>query len=233
MTDSKTKILLVEDDPNLGGLLKDYLEAKGFIVTHAMNGKEGYKEFSSSQFDLCILDIMMPVMDGITLAKEIRKADKKTPIMFLTAKSMKEDTIEGFKAGADDYLTKPFSMEELLLRIEAILRRTKGDNEDKASKEIFTIGKYTFDHLRQILGAEGKEVKLTSREADLLQLLCLNQNGVLDRNFALKTLWNDDSYFNARSMDVYITKLRKYLKDDPNVEILNIHGKGFRLLVNK
>lgn len=233
MNAEKNHLLLVEDDPNLGSLLKDYLDAKGYSSKLAANGKEGYKEFSKEKFDLCILDVMMPVMDGITLAKEIRKSDKNIPIVFLTAKSMKEDTIEGFQAGADDYITKPFSMEELLLRIQAILRRTSAQGAPKPEKSQFTIGDFHFDHLRQILTIHDKEHKLTTREADLLKLLCMHENEVLDRNFALKTLWNDDSYFNARSMDVYITKLRKYLKEDPRVEILNIHGKGFRLLVNK
>ena len=229
----KTNILLAEDDPNLGSLLKDYLDAKGFSTSLATNGKEGYQHFSKEKYDMCILDVMMPVMDGFTLAKEIRKSDKDIPIVFLTAKSMKEDTIEGFHAGADDYITKPFSMEELLLRMQAILRRTKDGANSKPEKTNFVIGKFKFDHLRQMLEINGKENKLTTREADLLKLLCMHENQVLDRNLALKTLWNDDSYFNARSMDVYITKLRKYLKEDPGVEILNIHGKGFRLLVNK
>ena len=233
MSTEKIKLLLAEDDANLGSLLKDYLEAKGFQTSLATNGKEGYAQFSKEKFDLCILDVMMPVMDGITLAKEIRKSDKNIPIVFLTAKSMKENTIEGFEAGADDYITKPFSMEELLLRLQAILRRTKGQNGKKPDKTDFTVGNFKFEHLRQILTINGKEVKLTTREADLLKMLCMHENEVLDRNFALKTLWNDDSYFNARSMDVYITKLRKYLKEDSRVEILNIHGKGFRLLVNK
>ncbi len=233
MSEEKIKLLLTEDDPNLGSLLKDYLEAKGFQTSLATNGKEGYSLFSKEKYDLCILDVMMPVMDGFTLAKEIRKSDKNIPIVFLTAKSMKEDTIEGFEAGADDYITKPFSMEELLLRIQAILRRTKGQNGKKPDKTDFTIGNFKFEHLRQILTINGKEYKLTTREADLLKMLCMHENEVLDRNFALKTLWNDDSYFNARSMDVYITKLRKFLKEDSRVEILNIHGKGFRLLVNK
>ena len=233
MSTEKIKLLLTEDDPNLGSLLKDYLDAKGFQTALATNGKEGYSLFSKEKYDLCILDVMMPVMDGFTLAKEIRKSDKNIPIVFLTAKSMKEDTIEGFQAGADDYITKPFSMEELLLRLQAILRRTKGQNGTKPDKTNFTIGNYKFEHLRQILSINGKEQKLTTREADLLKMLSMHENEVLDRNFALKTLWNDDSYFNARSMDVYITKLRKYLKEDSRVEILNIHGKGFRLLVNK
>ncbi|MCC7302662.1 MAG: response regulator transcription factor [Bacteroidia bacterium] len=233
MSANTTRLLLVEDDPNLGSLLKDYLEAKGYESKLASNGKEGYSEFSKEKFDLCILDVMMPVMDGITLAKEIRKSDKNIPIVFLTAKSMKEDTIEGFRAGADDYITKPFSMDELMMRIQAILRRTSLQAAPKPEKTQFTVGLFKFDHLRQVLSINGKEQKLTTREADLLKLLCMHENEVLDRNFTLKTLWNDDSYFNARSMDVYITKLRKFLKDDPRVEILNIHGKGFRLLVNK
>jgi len=172
---------------------------------------------------------MMPVKDGYTLAKEIRTINNDIPIVFLTAKSMKEDTIEGFNAGADDYITKPFSMEELLLRLKAILRRTKGGELNMEQNE-FTVGDYKYDYTRQILEFGNKSQKLTSKEADLLRLLALHKNEVLDRSFALNTIWGDDSYFNSRSMDVYIAKLRKYLKDDPTVEIMNIHGRGFRLI---
>jgi two-component system, OmpR family, response regulator len=230
---TKIKILLAEDDANLGSLLKEYLEAKGFLVTLAKNGKEAFTEFGRYPFDICLLDVMMPVKDGFTLAKEIRAKDKNIPIIFLTAKSMREDAIEGFHAGADDYITKPFSMEELLLRIQAILRRTKSQTLKNSEQKTFKIGKYKFDHSRQLLEAEGEQHKLTTKEADLLKMLCLNSNEVLDRNLALKSIWNDDNYFNSRSMDVYIAKLRKYLKEDPKVEILNIHGKGFKLLVQE
>ena len=227
---TKAKILLAEDDKNLGSVLKAYLEAKGFITTLCVDGKEALETFKRGEFDFCILDIMMPVMDGFTLAKEIRKLDKRIPFLFLTAKSMQEDKIHGFELGADDYLTKPFSMEELLLRIKAIHRRVESSQKDKSGNNIFKFGKYVFDHNRQMLNIGDKQQKLTSKEADLLRLLCLNTNNVLDRSVALNKIWYDDSYFNARSMDVYITKLRKYLKDDPDVELINVHGVGFKLV---
>jgi two-component system, OmpR family, response regulator len=226
----KSKILLVEDDPNLGSLLKEYLEAKGYATILAVNGKEGYDVFSKDKFTICILDVMMPVKDGFTLAKEIRAIDANIPIVFLTAKSMKEDAIEGFSVGGDDYITKPFSMEELLLRIKAILRRTETQTSKNTDQEEFVIGKYKFDYKHQLLHINGVQSKLTTKEAELLKLLCLHVNEVLDRNFALKSIWNDDNYFNGRSMDVYIAKLRKYLKEDPSVELINVHGKGFKLL---
>ena len=228
--DEKTKVLLAEDDNNLGSLLHEYLEAKGYAVKLAVNGKEAYELFNKNKFDICLLDVMMPVKDGFTLAKEIRANDKNIPIVFLTAKSMKEDAIEGFTVGADDYITKPFSMEELLLRLQAILRRTKNQTLKNSEQSQFKIGQYKFDYQHQILDHKGKEQKLTTKEADLLKLLCINSNDVLDRGFALNAIWHDDNYFNGRSMDVYIAKLRKYLKEDPKVEILNIHGKGFKLL---
>jgi len=226
----KTKVLLVEDDPNLGSLLKEYLEAKGYSTVLATNGKQGYDVFSKDKFGICILDVMMPIKDGITLAKEIRAIDANIPIVFLTAKSMKEDAIEGFSVGADDYITKPFSMEELLMRIKAILRRTENKVIKNSDQEEFIVGKYKFDYKHQILDLKGVQHKLTTKEAELLKLLCLHANDVLDRNFALKSIWNDDNYFNGRSMDVYIAKLRKYLKEDPSVELINVHGKGFKLL---
>jgi DNA-binding response OmpR family regulator len=229
----KTKILLVEDEPNLGSLLKEYLEAKNYSTTLAVNGKEGFEAFSKDKYSICILDVMMPIKDGFTLAKEIRAVDANVPIVFLTAKSMKEDAIEGFTLGADDYITKPFSMEELLLRIKAILRRAENKNLKNTEQNEFVIGKYKFDYKHQTLEIKGVQHKLTTKEADLLKLLCINANDVLDRNFALKTIWNDDNYFNGRSMDVYIAKIRKYLKEDPAVEVLNVHGKGFKLLIGK
>ena len=229
----KTKVLLVEDDPNLGSLLKEYLEAKGYSTVLATNGKQGYDVFSKDKFSICILDVMMPIKDGFTLAKEIRMLDVNIPIVFLTAKSMKEDAIEGFSVGADDYITKPFSMEELLLRIKAILRRTDNKTIKNADQEEFKIGKYKFDYKHQVLDLKGVQHKLTTKEAELLKLLCLHANDVLDRNFALKSIWNDDNYFNGRSMDVYIAKLRKYLKEDTAVELINVHGKGFKLLTGK
>jgi len=226
----KIKVLLVEDDSNLGNLLKEYLEAKGFSTVLAVNGKQGYDVFSKDKFNICILDVMMPIKDGYTLAKEIRALDASVPIVFLTAKSMKEDAIEGFKVGADDYINKPFSMEELLLRIKAIIRRTENKNVKNSDQSVFKIGNYSFDYSHQTLTINDVSQKLTTKEADLLRLLCLNANDVLDRNFALKSIWKDDNYFNGRSMDVYIAKLRKYLKGDPNLEIVNIHGNGFRLV---
>lgn len=225
----KPRVLLAEDDPNLGHLLQEYLDAKGFVTELATNGKEGFDKFRRGTWDICLLDVMMPVKDGYTLAKEIREITKDVPIVFLTAKSMKEDTIEGFNAGADDYITKPFSMEELLLRLKAILRRTKGSIAN-AEQINFTVGEYGFDSQRQMLEYGSKSQKLTSKESDLLRLLALHKNDILDRSLALNTIWGDDSYFNSRSMDVYIAKLRKYLKEDPTVEIMNIHGKGFRLI---
>ena len=232
MSDEKLNILLAEDDNNLGRLLKEYLEAKGYGVSLAQNGKEGFDLFKKEKYDLCLLDVMMPVKDGFTLAKEIRSINSDIPVVFLTAKSMKEDAIEGFNAGADDYITKPFSMEELLLRLKAILRRTKNQAIANSEQNDFDIGKYHFNYNTQVLSVNGGDQKLTSKEADLLKLLCINTNAVLDRTFALNSIWHDDSYFNSRSMDVYIAKLRKYLKEDSKVEILNIHGKGFKLLVN-
>lgn len=232
MKNTKTEtvsILLAEDDRNLGNLLKEYLEKKGYDTRLAVNGKEAYDLFSKNKFDLCMLDVMMPVKDGFTLAREIRTMDKNVPIVFLTAKSMKEDTIEGFSVGADDYITKPFSMEELLLRITAILRRVKNQTIKQSEQNEFTIGKYKFNYTNRTLELKSKKEELTTKEADLLKLLCINSNDVVDRNFALRTVWQNDSYFSARSMDVYISKLRKYLNEDPKVEILNIHGRGFKL----
>lgn len=228
---AKINVLLAEDDKNLGSVLKAYLEAKGYSTTLCVDGKEALESFKRNEFEFCILDIMMPVMDGFTLAKEIRKIDKQIPFLFLTAKSMQEDKIYGFELGADDYLTKPFSMEELLLRIKAIHRRSESAKGDKAEESVFSFGNFTFDHNRQMLGNGKDQQKLTSKEADLLKLLCQNMNGVLDRSVALNKIWYDDSYFNARSMDVYITKLRKYLKEDPTVELINVHGVGFKLVV--
>ncbi|MBA3663130.1 MAG: response regulator transcription factor [Bacteroidetes bacterium] len=228
----KTKILLVEDDESLGPLLLEYLEAKGFETRLANDGKKGADVFFKGSFDLLLLDVMMPVKDGLTLAKEIRVVDKNIPIIFLTAKSMKEDTIEGFNAGADDYMTKPFSMEELLARVTAVLRRTNKVRSTESDEVNFKVGSYQFNSEKQVLQHGGTEQKLTTKESQLLRLLCVHKNDVLDRNFALKTIWHDDNYFNGRSMDVYIAKLRKYLMEDSKVEIINIHGKGFKLLVN-
>ena len=209
--DDKLKILLCEDDENLGMLLREYLQAKGYAAELCPDGEAGYKAFMKTKFDICVLDVMMPKKDGFTLAQEIRQGSPDMPIIFLTAKTLKEDILEGFKIGADDYITKPFSMEELVFRIEAILRRVRG----KKNKEntLYHIGRFTFDTQKQ-----------------LLTLLCSHANEILQRDFALKTIWIDDNYFNARSMDVYITKLRKHLKDDDQIEIINIHGKGYKLI---
>jgi two-component system OmpR family response regulator len=229
MTENKVKVLLAEDDENLGSLLREYLQAKSYETHWVTDGDKAFKSFEKNKYDICILDIMMPVKDGFTLAKEIRTLNREMPIIFLTAKSMKEDVFEGFSIGADDYITKPFSMEELLYRMQAILRRTKGDISKK--QEIFNIGKYRFDTNKHLLIFDNNELKLTTKESELLRLLCNNANQVLERNFALRTIWIDDNYFNARSMDVYITKLRKYLKEDPSIEIMNIHGTGYKLIM--
>jgi DNA-binding response OmpR family regulator len=223
------RILLAEDDSNLGILLKNYLTAKNYKTTLFINGSLALEAFSKESFNLCILDIMMPEMDGLTLAKEIRLTNPDVPIIFLTAKNQKEDIIEGFKSGADDYITKPFSMEELLYRIEAILRRTTNTIVNKKG-ESYVIGGYSFDPLKQILSYTDQPIKLTTKESELLELLCRHGNEILERNFALKTIWIDDNYFNARSMDVYITRLRKYLRKDPAVKILNVHGRGYKLI---
>lgn len=233
MEKSKQKVLLAEDDPNLGNLLKTYLEAKGFNVILSPDGEQALNIFKTEAFNFCIIDVMMPVKDGYTLVKDIRKIDTKVPVLFLTAKNMQEDKLKGFQLGADDYITKPFSMEELLMRINAILRRVSENERDLPADKLFRIGRYTFDFNRQILTFEGNDQKLTSKESDLLALLCQNINQVVDRSVALNRIWKDDSYFNARSMDVYITKLRKYLKYDPEIELLNVHGVGFKLIANE
>lgn len=224
------KILLAEDDENLGRLLKEYLNAKEYIAHLYPDGESALKAFKEDDFDLCIIDVMMPKMDGFTLAREIRTLKNTTPFIFLTAKTLQDDVLEGFSLGADDYITKPFSMEELLYRIKAILRRTSPEEESEKNRDIYQIGRYQFDANKQILSIDGKSRKLTTKESELLRLLCNNKNRMLDRNYALRTIWEDDSYFNARSMDVYITKLRKYLKDDESVQILNVHGKGYKLI---
>jgi DNA-binding response OmpR family regulator len=229
----KLKVLLAEDDKNLGNILKNYLDAKGYDSKLASNGEEALGLFHGQHFDFCILDVMMPAMDGFTVAKEIRASDKRLPILFLTAKSLQDDILEGFKVGGDDYLTKPFNMEELLVRMTAIIRRSQLTLETEPKSKIFKIGRYTFDYHRQHLINNDQEQKLTSKEAELLRLLCENANQVLDRKVALIDIWNDDSYFNARSMDVYIVKLRKFLKDDPSVELINVHGVGFKLVTDR
>jgi len=226
--DQQTKILLCEDDENLGMLLREYLQAKGLLVDLMPDGEAGLKAFTKDKYDLCVLDVMMPKKDGFSLAQDIRNLNSEMPIIFLTAKSMKEDILEGFKLGADDYISKPFSMEELMFRMEAILRRVKGKKAKDVS--VYNIGNFVFDTQKQLLTLDGHDVKLTTKESELLTLLAANANNILERNYALKTIWIDDNYFNARSMDVYITKLRKHLKDDPSVGIINIHGKGYKLI---
>jgi len=231
MENEKMNILLAEDDKNLGTVLKAYLDAKNYKSTLCVNGQEALEEFNKESYDFLILDVMMPILDGFSVAREIRSTNADIPILFLTAKSLQEDIMEGFNVGADDYITKPFHMEELLARIEAISKRTEKKKSLKKSNT-YTIGKYTFDVVRNVLTADDGEQKLTSKEAALLELLCLNMNETMDRSEALKKIWLDDSYFNARSMDVYVTKLRKYLKGDPGIEILNVHGIGFKLITS-
>lgn len=228
------KILLVEDDPNLGLLLQDYLQLKGnFEVVLCVDGEEGLRMFLKQNFDLCILDVMMPKKDGFSLGKEIRKVNSHVPIIFATAKAMIEDKASAYDLGGDDYITKPFRIEELLLRINALLKRVSKDHGvSEPNPTQFEIGKYTFDFTTQLIHFNGQQQKLSTKEAELLQLLCLKKNTVLTREEALISIWHDDNYFNGRSMDVFLSKLRKYLKEDPKVEILNVHGKGYKLLVN-
>lgn len=225
---SKINALLAEDDKNLGVILKKYLEAKDIPVTLCTNGEEALNTFKEGNFNFCILDVMMPLMDGFTLSKEIKRLDKSVPIIFLTAKTTQQDVLNGFKLGADDYITKPFSMDELLMRIHAVYNRTSAQASSPTS---FKLGNYIFDAPRHTLKRNDETRKLTSKEADLLLLLCENMNETLERSLALRKVWYEDSYFNARSMDVYITKLRKYFKDEPKVELVNVHGVGFKLMV--
>ncbi len=229
--EEKVKILLAEDDINLGSLLTQYLNAKGFETDLFADGEKAYDGYSKGQYDICILDVMMPKKDGFTLAKEIRMTNSKIPIIFLTAKTLKEDVLEGFKIGADDYIAKPFVMDELLFRIEAIMRRVSDGGDGATQKDSYEIGEYNFDVNKQLLHKGDNTIKLTTKESELLALLCANKNNILERNFALKAIWKDDNYFNARSMDVYITKLRKHLNEDPAIEIINVHGKGYKLIV--
>lgn len=228
------KILLAEDDPNLGDILKDYLELKGkFEVTLCKDGEEALRQFSKTKFDLCILDVMMPRKDGFTLGREIRELNAEVPIIFATAKGMMEDKSEAFGLGGDDYITKPFRVEELLLRINALLKRASW-GEKQPEEELpdkFQIGDYHFDYVSQQISRNGHHQKLSTKEAELLRLLCLKKNDVLTREEALLKIWHDDNYFNGRSMDVFLSKLRKYLRDDSKVEIVNVHGKGYKLLV--
>jgi len=226
------KILLVEDDQNFGAILKDYLVLNDFEVVLAKNGMEGFEKFKKDTYDLCILDVMMPYKDGYTLAKEIREKNKDVPIIFLTAKSMKEDVLKGYKVGADDYLNKPFDSEVLLMKIKAIIQRKSSDVKTDNTKFEFEIGQFHLNSKLRFLSFQNQEpIKLSPKENELLKMLVLHQNDLMPRELALTKIWRDDNYFTSRSMDVYIAKLRKYLKPDENVEILNIHGEGFRLVV--
>ncbi len=228
--EKKYNILLAEDDVNLGKVLTAYLEAKDYVVSHANNGEVSYDMFCSNDFDICLIDVMMPIKDAFSLANSLRKMDKKIPIIFLTAKDMQEDIIEGLSIGGDDYITKPFSMEVLQARIHALLRRA-GKTEGETDNLVYQIGKISFDVNHQSLTIDGETQKLTTRETELLTMLIQKKNEVLERGFALKKIWGDDSYYNARSMDVYITKLRKIFQKDPSIKIINVHGVGFKLVM--
>lgn len=224
------KILLVEDEKNFGSVLRDYLRMDGFDVHWSENGEDGIKAFNAAKFDLCVIDVMMPKKDGFTLATEIKAADKSMPLVFLTARSMRDDIIKGYKLGAEDYIIKPFDSEVLILKIKAVLNR----NTDRlnGSFVLHHLGQFSFNSkLRLLKTQSGHETKLSPKEAALLDLLCLHKNDVLPREKALKQIWKEDSYFTARSMDVYIVKLRKYLAADPSVEIANLHGNGYSLIV--
>ncbi len=228
------KILLVEDDQNFGAVLKDYLMLNDFDVTLAKNGMEGFEKFKKDDYDMCILDVMMPYKDGYTLAKEIREKDKDIPLVFLTAKAMKEDVLKGYKVGADDYLNKPFDSEVLLAKIKTIIQRKSSETKADNIKFEFTIGAFHLNSkLRFLTYPEHEPIKLSPKENELLKMLVLYEGDLMPRELALTKIWRDDNYFTSRSMDVYIAKLRKYLKEDPNVEILNIHGEGFRLVVKE
>ncbi len=224
-------ILLVEDDSNLGAVLSEYLELKGYDVTHCADGEIGEQTFGTKKFDLCILDVMLPKKDGFSLAKHIRERDADVPIIFLTAKSMKEDRLEGFSIGADDYVTKPFSVEELMMRVKAVLKRTQSGQQQAREQAKYHVGDYVFDAEQRLLTFADETRNLTHKESELLKTLCASTGMVVRRSDALKKIWGDDNYFNGRSMDVFVTRLRKYLKNDANVQIVNVHGMGFKLTV--
>ncbi|MCB0706650.1 MAG: response regulator transcription factor [Saprospiraceae bacterium] len=238
MSETNNRILLVEDDQNFGDVLRSYLEMHDYDVTLATDGVMGLEAYKKGEFDLCIFDVMMPKMDGFSLAKEIREQDTTMPIIFLTAKTMKDDVLQGFKIGADDYITKPFNSEELLYRIQAILKRSQSKADIREEAKEFNIGKFHFNYPLRILTYssgdpdESKE-KLSPKEAQLLRMFAMYKNDVLPRSIALTKIWGEDNYFTARSMDVFVTKLRKYLKQDENIEIVNIHGNGFQLLIRE
>tara|TARA_B100000795_G_scaffold24222_1_gene16184 strand:- start:3828 stop:4544 length:717 start_codon:yes stop_codon:yes gene_type:complete len=225
----KIKVLIAEDDPFIGMITKECFESRGFEVCLCEDGNSAFKSYLDFKPSICILDVMMPLKDGFTLAEEIRAIDKYIPILFLTAKSLKEDIIRGFKIGADDYVKKPFSVEELIARVEAILRRSGKSEEKENTKSIFQLGLLSFDSDFKILKSSSVEINLTDKESDILAELCKNQNKITDRSALLLKVWGDDSFFNSRSLDVYITKLRKYLKNDENIELVTVRGKGFKL----
>ncbi|MEN8138302.1 MAG: response regulator transcription factor [Bacteroidota bacterium] len=228
---AETKILLVEDEVFLGQIVKESFETRGFEVEHFTDGEKGLEGFRNYNPDICVLDVMLPVMDGFSLAKEIKKLNPTQPIIFLTAKSMTEDVVEGFNIGADDYVRKPFSMEELIMRVKAVLgRKSVEKSEEKQQVKEYQIGQYSFFPVKQELFHHSAVKKLTSRESELLRMLCESKNSLVERDVILKQLWGDDSFFNARSMDVFITKLRKYLKDDSDVELINVRGRGYKLI---
>ncbi len=234
MKKSKKKILLLEDDPNLGFILSEHLEMNGFAVQLCANGVDGISAYRKSRFSLCLVDVMMPKKDGFTFVKEIRRTDQVMPVIFLTAKSLKEDRIEGLKIGADDYITKPFSMEELLLRISAVLKRSQGTSSDLKTPDQFSLGAFYFDAARCSLSIDGKKKQsLTDKESEVLHVLAQHLNVTVERDIILRTVWGEESYYNARSMDVYISKLRKHLKADPAISIVNTHGKGYKLQVDR
>jgi DNA-binding response OmpR family regulator len=227
------KILLLEDDPNLGFVIQENLEMRGYAVTLCIDGIAGRKQFEKEKYNLCLVDVMMPKKDGFTFVRELKTEGENIPIIFLTARSLKKDRIEGLQIGADDYITKPFSMEELLLRIEAVLRRSSPAPPVVEPVIVYSLGGFTFDCNNQILTYQGKKQKLTTKESELLRLLCIHKNTILPRDVALNEVWHSDNYFASRSMDVYMSRLRSYLKKEQNIEIVTVHGKGFKLVVTK
>lgn len=233
LMDFQSNILVVEDDPNLGSIIVEHLKMNGFLPQLVVTGPSALTHLEASSVELVLLDVMLPEMDGFTVARLLRERGDDVPIIFLTAKAMRDDRIEGFKAGADDYVTKPFSMEELLLRMQAVLRRARPGESAKSQPTIFQFGKFSFDPNRMILSIDGEHQKLTAREAEVLAILCRNMNQTVDRGKILRDVWGNDSYFNGRSMDVFVSRLRRYLKSDPSIEILSLHGKGLRLVANE
>ncbi len=227
---TKVKILLAEDEILLARITKDSLESRGYEVVHAADGRQALELFATQLPDILVLDVMMPYMDGFSLATEIRRHNPTIPIIFLTARSQVEDVVKGFELGGNDYLRKPFSMEELIVRIKALLQRPAAADAQSPEVQVYQIGQYTFDHIKQLLTHPREQVTLPHRESELLRHLCMHRNAVLERSPALKELWGDDSIFNARSMDVYITKIRRHLQYDPSVQIINVRGIGYKLI---